>query len=109
MRFLKNYILETKASNKLYKNLQVLFYKIKRGQVVARIYWIIPLLGELYELRILLQRLPCFSCFERVTHPTFQKAARSMGLFSDASEYLDTFKDAAIFMTRPNLRKSFTY
>lgn len=77
---------------------------------MARICWTIPLLGELYDLRILLQRLPCFSykdlrAVERVTHPTFQEAARSKRLLSDASEYFDIFKGGAIFMTK--LKKKF--
>lgn len=111
--FFESYILDTKPKKESIAKIDKYYLtERKRGQVIARIYWVSPLLGELYYLRILLQRIPCFSyenlrTVEGVVNPTFQEAARSIGLLNDENEYFDVLKDAAVFMTGPSLRKLF--
>ncbi|XP_065203965.1 uncharacterized protein LOC135834055 [Planococcus citri] len=85
------------------------FVKRVRGEVVARMYWLSPTLGEIYYLRMLLGKFPAYSYedlkkVDEVSLDTFQKAAYAKGLLSDVNEYEQAIVEAAGFKTGRDLR-----
>uniref|UniRef100_A0A8D8QAR4 ATP-dependent DNA helicase n=2 Tax=Cacopsylla melanoneura TaxID=428564 RepID=A0A8D8QAR4_9HEMI len=79
---------------------------------VCRVYWVSPNRGELYFLRVLLLRYPCYDLEElkRVNdteHSTFQQACIALGLVQNEEEYVSCMREAKSFMMAGRLRRFF--
>ncbi|XP_071708077.1 uncharacterized protein [Rutidosis leptorrhynchoides] len=68
---------------------------------IGRIHHVSPQTGELFYLRILLNKVKGPKCYEDIRtvngqiYPTFKSACYAMGLLDDDQEYIDAIKDAS--------------
>uniref|UniRef100_A0A8D9BYA8 ATP-dependent DNA helicase n=2 Tax=Cacopsylla melanoneura TaxID=428564 RepID=A0A8D9BYA8_9HEMI len=79
---------------------------------VCRVFWVSPNRGELYFLRVLLLRYPCYDVEELkrvgdVEYSTFQQACSALGLISNEDEYVSCMREAKSFMMAHRLRRFF--
>ncbi len=79
---------------------------------VARIHWVSPAQGELYYLRMLLNRFPANGFadllqYNGTTYETFQEVAQARGLLTDDKEYKEAILEANVFQTGHGLRQLF--
>ncbi|KAK9051315.1 hypothetical protein SSX86_027942 [Deinandra increscens subsp. villosa] len=85
----------------------------KQGFSLGRIHSVSPSLGELYFLRILLNKVKGPTSFEDirtfngVVHPTFRDACYARGLLDDDREYIEGIQEASFYGTGPYLRNLF--
>nr|KAJ0201995.1 hypothetical protein LSAT_V11C600327630 [Lactuca sativa] len=73
----------------------------KIGRLIGRIHSVSPKLGEVYFLRILLNKVKGPKSFEEICtvngeeFPTFRDACYALGLLDDDKEYVDAIKEAS--------------
>nr|KAJ0212953.1 hypothetical protein LSAT_V11C400203480 [Lactuca sativa] len=82
--------------------LQSLCWKPRKiGHSIGRIHSVSPKLGEVYFLRILLNKLKSPKSFEELRtvngeeFPSFRDACYALGLLDDEQEYIDAIKEAS--------------
>ena len=87
--------------------------KRKRGFSIGRINFVPPSAGELYYLRILLNKVRGATCYEDIRtvngilYDTFKEACYALGLLDDDKEYIAAIKEASSWGSGQYLRKLF--
>ncbi|KAK9073129.1 hypothetical protein SSX86_007452 [Deinandra increscens subsp. villosa] len=85
----------------------------KQGFQIGQIHSVSPKLGELYFIRVLLNKVKGPTSFEDirtvngVLHPTFRDACYTMGLLDDDKEYIEAIEEASFHGTGYYLRNLF--
>ncbi|KAK9074064.1 hypothetical protein SSX86_006661 [Deinandra increscens subsp. villosa] len=85
----------------------------KQGFQIGRIHSVSPSLGELYFLRILLNKVKGPVSFEDIrtvngfVHPTFRDTCYAMGVLDDDREYIEALQEAKFYGTGFYLRNLF--
>ncbi|KAK7360203.1 hypothetical protein VNO77_02185 [Canavalia gladiata] len=85
----------------------------KRGFSIGRLHFVPPGSGELYYLRLLLNRARGVQSYRDIrtvndiTYATFKDACYSLGILDDDKEYIDAIKQASHWGTAFFLRKLF--
>ncbi|KAE8738376.1 hypothetical protein FOCC_FOCC016145, partial [Frankliniella occidentalis] len=116
--FYENYIMHTRrpASGRVqvyeYADGRHFVTPRQRGQLVSRLFWVSPKMGEQYYLRMLLMRFACRGYRDLLLKggpecTTFQEACQAQGLLDDEREYIEAMQEAATFMTAVRLRSLF--
>ncbi|XP_009803962.2 uncharacterized protein [Nicotiana sylvestris] len=87
--------------------------KRRNGNVVGRIYFAHPAIGEHFYMRMLLNFVKGCTSFESirringVTHDNYKDACYALGLLEDDKEWNDCLAEAALWVTRNELRNLF--
>ena len=83
------------------------------GKAIGRIHHVPPSCGELYYLRVLLNKVKGPTCFDDlkyfdgVVHNTFRDACAARGLLDDDAEYILAIKEASLWAPGSGLRRFF--
>jgi hypothetical protein len=83
------------------------------GGKIGRIYFVHPLAGERYYLRMLLlivkgaENYDVLRTYNNITHPTFKEACNTRGLLSNDQEWYNAFDEASHWATSNQLRQLF--
>ncbi|XP_048541098.1 uncharacterized protein LOC125520269 isoform X4 [Triticum urartu] len=84
-----------------------------RGEKIGRVYYVHPLSGELYYLRMLLmivkgaRPFECLRTYAGHLYHTFKEACAARGLLGDDSEWYTTFDEAVVWGFGHRLRELF--
>ena len=85
----------------------------QRGFTIGRVFFVNPLAGEKYYLRLLLGAITGSTSFEHlrtvdgIEYETFQAACLALGLLSDDNQWKSCFNEAVIFSSGRHLRLLF--
>ena len=83
----------------------------KKGTCIGRVYHISPTFGELFYLRVLLNKVRGakdwidFKKFEGLTYATYKEACQARGLLEDDKEYIDGLIEASLWGSGQYLRR----
>jgi hypothetical protein len=84
-----------------------------RDKKIGRLYYVYPLAGEKYYLRMLLLTVKGACSYEsirtynNIVYSTFKEACKARGLLDDDQEWLSAFNEAATWATSNHLRQLF--
>lgn len=85
----------------------------KKGFAIGRITYVPRSLGEVYYLRVLLNKVKGARSFEEIRtvngilYPKFKDACYALGLLDDDKEYIEAIKESSLWATGASIRKLF--
>ncbi|GKA46793.1 hypothetical protein Tco_0739676 [Tanacetum coccineum] len=85
----------------VWKHDEKVWQRRQKGESIGRIHHVPPSWGEMFYLRVLLNKVrgatdwEDFKEFERVVYPTFKDACYARGLLEDDKEYIDGLLEAS--------------
>ncbi|GJY69946.1 hypothetical protein Tco_0472928 [Tanacetum coccineum] len=85
----------------------------QKGTCIGRVHHVPPSFGELFYLRILLNKVKGaqdwidFKKYDNVVYPTYKDACQARGLLEDDKEYIDGLLEASLWGTGNYLRSFF--
>lgn len=85
----------------------------KQRFAIGRVFYVPPGSGELYYLRILLNKVKGPKCFQDIRtvdgilYPTFKEACYALGLLDDDKEYINAIEEASFWGSGCYLRRLF--
>ncbi|XP_024006454.1 uncharacterized protein LOC112082965 [Eutrema salsugineum] len=97
----------------IYDRKEVEWRPRQKGMAIGRLTYVPLSCGQLYYLRVLLNRVQCPTSFDflktvdKVLYPTFKDACYALGLLDDDTEYIEALKEASIWGSGSFLRKLF--